>query len=53
MLDIFLLGCYYVYTNRRRDKKALASGRTAEEQEREGEILGESDTTDLQNPHFR
>lgn len=44
---------YYMWQNRRRDKKAAASGITKEEQERLGRELGESDTTDLQNPHFR
>lgn len=44
---------YYVWQNRRRDKKAAESGISREEQERLGRELGEVDTTDLQNPHFR
>lgn len=44
---------YYMWQNRRRDKKALESGISKEEQERLGRELGEIDTTDLQNPHFR
>jgi ACS family allantoate permease-like MFS transporter len=44
---------YYVWQNRRRDKKAAESGISKEEQERLGRELGEVDTTDLQNPHFR
>jgi ACS family allantoate permease-like MFS transporter len=44
---------YYVWQNKRRDKKAAESGISKEEQERLGRELGETDTTDLQNPHFR
>jgi len=44
---------YYVWQNRRRDRKAAESGISKEEQERLGRELGEVDTTDLQNPHFR
>jgi ACS family allantoate permease-like MFS transporter len=44
---------YYVWQNKRRDKKAAESGISKEEQERLGRELGEVDTTDLQNPHFR
>jgi ACS family allantoate permease-like MFS transporter len=44
---------YYVWQNRRRDKKAAESGISKAEQERLGRELGEVDTTDLQNPHFR
>lgn len=42
-----------MWQNRRRDRKAAESGITKEEQERLGRELGESDTTDLENPHFR
>ena len=44
---------YYMWQNRHRDKKALESGITKEEQERLGRELGEIDTTDMANPHFR
>lgn len=44
---------YYMWQNRRRDKKALESGISKEEQERLGRELGEIDTTDMANPHFR
>lgn len=53
----FVLICawkaYYVWQNRRRDRVAAESGVTKEEQERLGRELGEVDTTDLKNPHFR
>lgn len=53
----FLLICawkaYYVWQNRKRDRIAAESGVTKEEQERLGRELGEVDTTDLRNPHFR
>jgi ACS family allantoate permease-like MFS transporter len=55
-LQFVLIVCwrlYYVWQNRRRDKKAAESGVSKEEQERLGRELGEVDTTDLQNPHFR
>jgi ACS family allantoate permease-like MFS transporter len=42
-----------MWQNRRRDKKALESGISKEEQERLGRELGELDTTDMENPHFR
>lgn len=44
---------YYIWQNRRRDRKALESGITKEEQERLGREFGETDTTDILNPHFR
>ena len=44
---------YYVWQNKRRDKKALTSGLSKEEQELRGRQLGEMDATDLNNPHFR
>ena len=52
-LLIVVLRGYYMWQNRRRDKKALESGITKEEQERLGRELGEIDTTDMANPHFR
>jgi ACS family allantoate permease-like MFS transporter len=42
-----------MWQNCRRDKKALESGISKEEQERLGRELGELDTTDMENPHFR
>jgi hypothetical protein len=42
-----------MWQNRRRDKKALESGISKEEQERLGRELGELDKTDMENPHFR
>ena len=44
---------YYMWQNRRRDKKAAESGLSKEEQERLGRELGEKNVTDLENPHFR
>ncbi|GAB7331297.1 hypothetical protein MBLNU13_g02744t2 [Cladosporium sp. NU13] len=52
-LLIVIWRVYYMWQNRRRDKKALESGITKEEQERLGRELGEIDTTDMANPHFR
>jgi ACS family allantoate permease-like MFS transporter len=53
----FLLICvwrgYYMWQNRRRDRKAAGSGLGKEEQERVGREMGERDVTDLRNPHFR
>lgn len=48
-----LLWLYYVRENKSRDAAATASGRSLEELEEEGKKLGELDTTDLRNPHFR
>lgn len=44
---------YYMWMNRRRDKKALESGISKEEQEKVGREMGEANFTDLQNVHFR
>ena len=44
---------YYLWQNKRRDKKAAESGVSKEEQEREDRAMGEANMTDLQNPHFR
>jgi len=44
---------YYMYMNKKRDKLALESGVSKEEQERLGRELGERDVTDLNNPWFR
>jgi MFS transporter, ACS family, allantoate permease len=44
---------YYAWQNARRDRAALASGVSKEEQERLGRQLGEMDVTDLNNPYFR
>jgi ACS family allantoate permease-like MFS transporter len=55
-LEFLLIVCwkgYYVWQNRRRDKRALESGVSREEQERLGREMGESDTTDMANPYFR
>ncbi|KAM0722237.1 hypothetical protein Q7P37_001678 [Cladosporium fusiforme] len=55
-LEFVLIICwrgYYMWQNRQRDRKALQSGVSKEEQERLGRELGENDTTDLKNPHFR
>ncbi|PIA99779.1 putative transporter [Cercospora beticola] len=53
----FVLICtwrlYYVWQNRKRDKAAVVSGISKEEQERMGREMGEQNMTDLQNPHFR
>lgn len=53
----FVLICswrlYYVWQNKKRDKAAIASGLSKEEQESIGREMGESNMTDLQNPHFR
>lgn len=53
----FVLICawrgYYVWQNKRRDRRAEASGVAREEQERLGRELGERNCTDLENPHFR
>jgi hypothetical protein len=55
-LEFILICCwrfYYVWQNRRRDKKALESGVSREEQEKLGREMGEQNKTDLENPHFR
>lgn len=44
---------YYVWQNKRRDKKAAESGISKEEQERIGREMGEANCTDLQNLHLR
>lgn len=53
----FVLICawraYYVWQNRRRDKAALASGLSKEQQEAIGREMGENNCTDLENIHFR
>lgn len=50
---IILWRLWYVRENRRRDRLAAERGLSKEEQEREGEMLGNQDVTDLRNPHFR
>lgn len=44
---------YYVRVNKKRDQAFLASGLTLEQREHENRIAGETDLTDLENPHFR
>ncbi|KAL7409820.1 MFS general substrate transporter [Mrakia frigida] len=44
---------WYVRKNRIRNEAAIASGVSEEERERMGRELGELDTTDGNNPHFR
>ncbi|EIN14733.1 MFS general substrate transporter [Punctularia strigosozonata HHB-11173 SS5] len=43
---------YYTWQNRRRDRRALQSGLSREEQEALGRQMGEKDITDINNPHF-
>lgn len=44
---------YYMFMNRRRNKRAVAEGVSEEERERVGREWGEQNWTDLQNWHFR
>lgn len=50
---IILWRLWYVWENKRRDRVATESGLTKEEQERQGQELGDKDVTDMMNPHFR
>ena len=42
-----------MWQNKKRDRAAVASGLSKEEQEKIGREMGENNMTDLQNPHFR
>lgn len=42
-----------MWQNKRRDKLAMESGISKEEQERLGREMGERDVKDLHNPYFR
>lgn len=44
---------YYHRTNKKREAAFVASGLTLEQREMENRIAGETDLTDLENPHFR
>ncbi|WVQ66637.1 uncharacterized protein L199_004822 [Kwoniella botswanensis] len=44
---------YYRWTNKKRDAAAAAAGLTQEEIDHANRLAGETDQTDLQNPHFR
>lgn len=53
----FVLICswrvYYVWQNKKRDKAALSSGLSKEQQEAIGRAMGEQNCTDMENMHFR
>lgn len=53
VLCIIAWRLWYMRENRRRERLAAESGLSKEEQMRIGLQLGEQDTTDLANPHFR
>jgi ACS family allantoate permease-like MFS transporter len=44
---------YYLYTNKKREAAFIASGMSMEERDHLNKLAGETDVTDLQNPHFR
>lgn len=50
---LILWELWYIYENRRRDRRAAEINLPKKEQERLGRELGEQDVTDLKNPHFR
>ncbi|KAI4597701.1 hypothetical protein KJ359_003976 [Pestalotiopsis sp. 9143b] len=50
---IILWRLWYVRENKRRDRLAAENGLSKEDQERQGQVLGDQDVTDLRNPHFR
>lgn len=49
----FLWRLWYMYENRRRERLLAAEGLSEEEQQRRGKVLGEQDTPDMKNIHFR
>jgi hypothetical protein len=44
---------YYLYANKKREAAFVASGMSMEERDHLNKLAGETDVTDLQNPHFR
>lgn len=51
--NLILWWWYYVRTNRRRELEFQASGLTMEDREHANRVAGETDVTDMKNPHFR
>lgn len=53
VIVITLWRFWYMRENRRRDRLAAETGLTQQEQERQGQELGNQEVTDMNNPHFR
>ncbi|CAD6570477.1 MAG: hypothetical protein TREMPRED_005860 [Tremellales sp. Tagirdzhanova-0007] len=52
-INISAWWAYYLWANRKREAAFVASGMSMEERDHLNKLAGETDITDLQNPHFR